>query len=58
LFGIGLGITNMAIYGADRRSQKLKEDHLYKNSQLDKYQKDAIDEYSHLDTSKKSGEKK
>lgn len=51
LFGIGLGITNMAIYGADRRSQKLKEDQ--QNYQLDEYQKDAIDESSHLDTSKK-----
>jgi len=57
LFGIGLGITNMAIYGADRRSQKIKEDK-QKNYQLDKYQKDAIDESSHLDTSKKSGETK
>ena len=26
LFGIGLGITNLAIYGADQRSQKVKED--------------------------------
>ena len=25
MFGIGLGITNLAIYGADQRSRKIKE---------------------------------
>ncbi len=49
LFGIGLGITNMAIYGADRRSQKLKEDGL-RVAKLDEYSKDAIDEAYPLHT--------
>jgi len=38
LFGIGLGITNLAIYGAQQRSDKLKD------QKRDKYPKDAIDE--------------
>jgi len=40
LFGIGLGITNLAIYGADQRSKKVKED---RKKSLDKFPKDAID---------------
>ena len=30
LFGIGLGITNLAIYGAEQRSRKVKADRLKK----------------------------
>ena len=41
LFGIGLGITNLAIYGAEQRSKKVKE---ITEKQLDKHPKDAIEE--------------
>ena len=44
VFGIGLGITNLAIYGAGQRSRKLKNDLL---EQKDTYPKDAIDEAKH-----------
>jgi len=44
VFGIGLGITNLAIYGAGQRSRKLKNDLL---EQKDDYPKDAVDEAEH-----------
>ena len=46
LFGIGLGISNLAIYGAERRSEKLQRDREEK-FQTDKYPKDAIDDAYH-----------
>ena len=46
VFGIGLGITNLAIYGAEQRSRKVKED-MQKQSLFDKYQKDAINDSYH-----------
>jgi len=46
LFGIGLGITNMAIYGAEQRSKKIKDDRKRKLD-VDEYQKDAIDDTYH-----------
>jgi hypothetical protein len=43
LFGIGLGIANMAIYGAEKRSKFLE-----KKRVVDHYSKDAIDDsYQH-----------
>ena len=45
LFGIGLGITNLAIYGADQRSQQVKA--AQKNSKIDKFSVDAADDSSH-----------
>jgi hypothetical protein len=45
LFGIGLGITNLAIYGADQRSKKVKNDKRKSNG--DEFTKDAIDDTYH-----------
>ena len=45
LFGIGLGITNLAIYGAEQRSKKVKNDR--KRTGVDGYDKDAIDDSYH-----------
>ena len=60
LFGIGLGITNLAIFGAEQRSRKLMSDRK-NNSKIDKYQKDTTDEADNSDTSStdsKSGDSK
>jgi len=43
LFGIGLGITNLAIYGAEQRSKKVKEDSKRK-SKINDYLEDSIDD--------------
>jgi len=51
LFGIGLGITNLAIYGAEQRSKKVKDDHK-QASIIDNYQKDAIDDSYHQENQK------
>ncbi|MFB5608492.1 MAG: hypothetical protein ACE5RG_10385, partial [Candidatus Nitrosomaritimum yanchengensis] len=48
LFGIGLGITNLAIYGAEQRSKKLKLERKMKQKG-DHYDKDAIDDSYHFD---------
>ena len=46
LFGIGLGITNLAIYGAEQRSKKVKtEKHL--ENLADRHEKDAIEDSYH-----------
>jgi len=45
LFGIGLGITNLAIYGAEQRT-KIKNDH-QRESIIDSFEKDAIDDSYH-----------
>jgi hypothetical protein len=55
LFGIGLGITNLAIYGAEQRSKKVKADKMQELI-LDRYEKDAIDDSYHLETKSPSGE--
>ncbi len=47
LFGIGLVITNLAIYGADQRSKKLKHE---SQNKKDKYLKDSIDDSYHTET--------
>ncbi len=52
LFGIGLGITNLAIFGAEQRSRKVKQKRK-KNSKADKFPKDAIVEDSQSEDSKK-----
>jgi len=52
LFGIGLGITNLAIYGAEQRSKKLKLERKMKQKG-DHYNKDAIDDSYHFE--KKGG---
>ena len=52
LFGIGLGITNLAIYGAEQRSRKLKLERKMKQKG-DHYDKDAIDDSYHFE--KKGG---
>ena len=44
LFGIGLGIANMAIYGAEKRSKFLE---MKRKEQFDLYSKDAIDDSYH-----------
>lgn len=44
LFGIGLGIANMAIYGAEKRSKFLK---LKRKERSDLYSKDSIDDSYH-----------
>jgi len=41
LFGIGLGISNMVVYAADKRSEFLN---LKRKGQSDQYSKDAIDD--------------
>jgi len=41
LFGIGLGITNLAIFGAEQRRRKVKNE---RQGQKNGYPKDAIDE--------------
>lgn len=46
VFGIGLGITNLAIYGAEQRSKKIKKD-LKRQYLFDKYGKDAINDAYH-----------
>jgi len=46
LFGIGLGITNLAIYGAEQRGKKVMADKM-QESISDKYEKDAIDDSYH-----------
>jgi hypothetical protein len=48
LFGIGLGITNLAIYGAEQRSKKLKIDKKRKQ-RGDHYDRDAIDDSYHFE---------
>jgi len=45
LFGIGLGITNLAIYGAEQRGKKVLDDNMQVTS--DKYEKDAVDDSYH-----------
>ncbi|MFB5645786.1 MAG: hypothetical protein ACE5R3_04205 [Nitrosopumilaceae archaeon] len=50
LFGIGLGITNLAIYGAEQRSKRLKKLRT-KKSKSDQFAKDAIDDSYHFETS-------
>jgi hypothetical protein len=59
LFGIGLGITNLAIYGADQRSKKVKDDNL-REKIGDHYTKDSIDDsyHSEPEVSKKEGDSK
>jgi len=52
LFGIGLGITNLAIFGAEQRSRKVKQKRK-KKSKADKFPKDAIVEDSQSGHSKK-----
>ena len=58
VFGIGLGITNMAIYGAEQRSKKVKADRV--NSKIDGFSKDVIDDSYHdfSDDEFKKGEKR
>ena len=46
LFGIGLGITNLAIYGAEQRGKNVKADNM-RESISDKHEKDAIDDSYH-----------
>ena len=55
LFGIGLGITNLAIYGAEQRSKKVKTDKM-QESISDKYEKDAIDDSYHSENKSHSRE--
>ena len=59
LFGIGLGITNLAIYGAEQRIKKVKTDNM-KEAIEDKYEKDAIDDSYHSEDGlpKKKGDSK
>ena len=54
LFGIGLGITNLAIYGAEQRGKKVLADNMQVTS--DKYEKDAIDDSYHSEKNSQSKE--
>ena len=54
LFGIGLGITNLAIYGAEQRGRKVLDDNMQVTS--DKYEKDAVDDSYHSEKNSQSKE--
>ncbi len=49
LFGIGLGITNLAIFGAEQRNKQVKSERKRK-SQVNGFQKDAIDDSYHSES--------
>ena len=51
LFGIGLGITNLAIYGAEQRNRQLNDNNILKSIN-DKYKKDALDDSYHSENLK------
>jgi hypothetical protein len=54
LFGIGLGITNLAIYGAEQRGKKVLDDNMQVTS--DKYEKDAVDDSYHSEKNSQTKE--